>query len=162
MMIWGSFNQISRQQRSLCRRRFHRRFHFDLYTIFGGLTVKSRVTRRSGHAHRRDGVAIARFLRTQLSTGAQTTDCRRGYSASVQMCSFAHLVYPSVGRVALCWWTWVDVYLGRFWDRWEVDRAEIFTRSMLFLGGAVVATPISPEIALSNLSILDPLALLTT
>ena len=57
-------------------------------------------------------VAIARSSRFQLSTGTQTTDCRRRYSDSVYLLVLTHLVYPSVGRDALSRWT-----LGRHRSR---------------------------------------------
>jgi hypothetical protein len=73
--ISGSFFIQQRQRRSIFRRCFNPRFQLDLHIFFGRLTVKSRVTRRSGHAHHCGGALIVKFLtRIKLTHGGP--DCR--------------------------------------------------------------------------------------
>ena len=68
----------------------------------------------------------------QLSTGARTTDWRRGYPDSVCK-AFLTLFIRRLNGLHTSRWTWVDVHPNCVWERWDSDRVEIFKRSTDYL-----------------------------
>ena len=66
LIIQGLF-YFARLRISLCLGRIIPRFSLESDIVSKGLTVKSRVTRRSGHAHHCSGVVIA-FLRSRFNS----------------------------------------------------------------------------------------------
>ena len=100
LTIWRSFI-FTRLQRSLFRWRFYPRLSLDLDFFAQGLTVKSRCTKRSGYALYCGGVGITSFLWPLTLHWRPEDRPTEGVLRFRALCFLAHLVYPSVGWVAL-------------------------------------------------------------